>query len=406
MSAPLDPDLPVGKRIQYFRQQEGLSRPVLGGLVGKSAEWVKGIETGRLLPPRLPMLIRIAEVLRVDDLAELTGEQKLSAASFTKERHDSLDKVADALATFPLSAESSEPMSADTLASQVWQAWELWHGSRRQRTAIGVLLPGLLRTAPATVRRMEGAERRRGLRALAEIYHLAQLFLSFQPVPELVHLTGDRAMTAAQDADDPEAIAVTAWYLNHVFRDAGQRHEARVELATRAAGTLRPETGPEHLVRWGLLHLAIALSHAKLGREGDAWHHWDKASKAARTLGDGYAHPYLIFGPGMVDAYAITINADLMKGGEAVRQADRIDLATMPSATRRSFHMIETARGYHLRGEHLATLRMLTKAHEESPDTVRFNLFARPVVADLAAKGGSTVRADAAELAMKIQVPV
>jgi transcriptional regulator with XRE-family HTH domain len=57
------------------RERAGKSRAVLGGLVGRSAEWVKALETGRLLTPRLPMLIRLAEVLGIDDLSALTGDQ-------------------------------------------------------------------------------------------------------------------------------------------------------------------------------------------------------------------------------------------------------------------------------------------------------------------------------------------
>jgi hypothetical protein len=53
-------------------------------------------------------------------------------------------------------------------------------------------------------------------------------------------LTGDRAMTAAQDADGPRAIAAAAWYVNHVHRDAGEASEARVEPAEQAAAPPRP----------------------------------------------------------------------------------------------------------------------------------------------------------------------
>ena len=43
----------TGERIQILRERKGLSRPVLAGLVGMSASWLKGIEQGRRLPPRL-----------------------------------------------------------------------------------------------------------------------------------------------------------------------------------------------------------------------------------------------------------------------------------------------------------------------------------------------------------------
>lgn len=396
---------PCGERIKFFRERAGMSRPVLGGLVGRSAEWVKAVETGRLQTPRLPMLIRIAQVLGINDLADLTGEQRM-LLSYTKSAHEALPKITEALTSYPIDLRDTEPVPAADLAARVRQAWDLWHGARNQRTAIAVVLPGLLHDARISARLLDGNDRRRALRALAETYHLAQLFLSFQPVPELIHLTGDRAMQAAQDADDPHAIAAAAWYLNHVFRDAGERHEARVELAAQAARLLRPEQGGEDLARWGLLHLAIALSYAKTGREGEAWHYWDRAAEAARALGGDYTHPYLIFGTGMVEAYAVTMHADLVQGKKAVQQADRLRLASMPSATRRSFHLIETARAYSLRNEHVATVHLLKKAYEESPDTIRFNLFARSIVLELSEAGGATIRDDVLDLKEKLGLSV
>lgn len=389
----------IGERIRRHRERAGMTRPVLGGLAGKSAEWVKAIETGRQLPPRLPMLVRIAQVLHVGDLADLTGETTMPLAGYARPAHEAMPAVAVALTTYKLDGDG-EPLSADALAAQVSQAWELWHGSSNHRTAVATVLPTLLRNAQHSARHLAEIERRRALAQLAQVYHLAQLYLSFQPRQELVYLTGDRAMSAAQDADDPRAIAGASWYLNHVFRDAGERHEARVELAEHASALLRPEDGEEDLARWGILRLAAALSYAKIGRDGDAWRYWDEADRAARALGDCYSHPWLIFGRGMVDAYGVTMSTDLMRGGEAVRRADQLDsLDTMPSRTRRSFHLIETARAYDLRREPVAVVSLLRRAVDVSPETARFNLFATSAAATLAKSGGATVRADAVALA-------
>lgn len=395
----------VGQRIRHYRERAGMSRPVLGGLVGKSAEWVKAVESGRLLLPRLPLLILLAEVLEVADLADLTGEQRLSAVSYTKAGHESLPAVSAALADYAVVGGDEPPPSAAELYAQVRQAWTLWHGSRRQRTAVAVVLPGLITSARTAVRRLDGTDRRRAAGALAQVYHLAQLYLSFQPVPSLVLLTGDRAMNAAQDADDPHAMAAGAWYLNHVYRDAGQQHDARIALATQTAAMLRPEKGDEDLARFGLLQLAIALSYARTGRDGDAWRHHDEAARAARSLGAEYSHPWLIFGQGMVDAYAITMHADLMRPGEAIGVASRLDLTAIPSATRRSFHLAETARAYSLRREPIATVHLLRRAYDESPDTIRFSLFARSALGELRESGGTTIRSEAAELAEMIGLP-
>jgi len=394
----------TGQRVRYFRERAGMSRPVLGGLVGRSDEWVKAVETDRLLTPRIPLLLRLAEVLQVDDLAQLTGEEKLTTAAFAKSAHEALPQVTRALATYPVLTRGMTPISVTVLARRVTQLWELWHGTKRQRTAIAGFLPDLLRDAQIATRLLEGADRRAAQRSLAQTYHLTQLFLCFQPVPELIWATGDRAIIAAQEADDPCAIAVAVWYLNHIFRSAGQQYEARVQLVTDTAQLLRPDEATEDRALWGLLQLAAALGYAKIGQEGSAWHHWDAAHRAARALPDGYVHPYLIFGTGMVEAYAITLHADLMHGREAIRTADRLDLSAMPSATRRSVHFIETARAYYLRREPVSTVHLLRKAYDESPDTARFNVFAHSTVTELRHRGGNTLRADVDDLTRKLDL--
>ncbi len=395
-----------GKRLRHHRTRKGLTRAVLGGLVGRSAEWVKAIETGRLQVPRLPLLLRLAEVLQVKDLADLTGEQRLSATTVTRDAHEKLPAIRTALTTYHLTSSDTEPLTSRQVADRVRHGWQLWHGNRNHRSGVAEVIPDLLADIQRTVRQVEGNERRRALTALAQVYHLAQLYVSFQPAQELVTLTGDRAMAAAQDADDPHAIAVAAWYMNHVFRDAGERHEARVDLAMSAARLVKPAHGPEDLARWGLLQLGAALSHAKVGKSGDAWRYWDRADEAARRLGDQYAHPYLIFGRGMVDAYAVTMNADLLQGGSAVRAATRIDLASMPSATRRSFHLIESARAHDLQNEDIAVVHLLNKAYEESPETARYNRFARSAVIRLSESRNGMIRDDVRSLARRIGVRV
>ncbi|WP_434592858.1 helix-turn-helix domain-containing protein [Streptomyces sp. A5-4] len=399
--------LTFGQRVRRARERRGLTRAVVGGLVGRSAEWVKAIETDRLHMPRLPLLLRMADVLGVD-LTAFTGDERLAVATYSKATHMDLPVVKDALTAYHFRSpeESEEPQSADTLLGRVQHGWQLWHAPGDHRSRIATIVPRLLSDLQYAARELEGAERRRVLVGLAETYHLVQLYLSFQPAGELVMLTGDRAMSAAQDADSPRAIAGAAWYMNHVFRDAGEAHEARVDLAMKAAELLRnTDSSHEELARWGLLQLAAALSYAKVGRSGEAWRHWDHASDAAGRLGEGYSHPWLIFGPGMVDAYRLTMHNDLVQSRSAIEVATNIDLAPMPSATRRSFHHVEAARAYSMEGEKLAVVHLLRKAHEESPETVRYNLFARTALPDLVANGPAIVRADAQFLAEELGVP-
>ncbi|GAA2636953.1 helix-turn-helix transcriptional regulator [Actinomadura fulvescens] len=399
----LAPDAPFSERLNYYRARAGKTRAVVGGLVGRSAEWVKSLETGKIGMPRLPMLIRLAEVLDVEDLGDLTGDHRMSRANYTKHAHEDLASIRDALASYPLAA-PARPVPADVLTGRVRQAWRAWHTSRWERSAVADKLPALIADARVSARMLTGDDRRRASCQLAQAYHIAQLYASHQPAPELVYMTGDRAMLAAQDADDPAAMAGAAWYLNHVWRDAGEAAEARVELARDVAGMLRPADSERDRALYALMHLAIALSHAKLGRDGDAWRHHDQADEAARSLGAGYAHPWLMIGPGMVAHYAVTIYLDLQKPGLALQAANRIDPAAIPSRTRQSRYLVEVARAHHRQGDHVAAIHLMQKADKVSGDTFAFSLFARSIVADLLPDPPAAVAEDVRELARTLSL--
>ncbi|MFI2713552.1 helix-turn-helix domain-containing protein [Micromonospora sp. NPDC018662] len=389
-----------GARLRAFRERAGKTRPVLGGLVGRSAEWVKALENGRLLPPRLPMLLRLAEVLDISDLADLTGDQSLPVASVTRAGHPGIESVASAMQRAAVSP--GEPKQADVLRGLVDQAWALWHRSTVERSAVAVVLPGLLADAQRSARRLEGRERRQSLIELARVYHLAQLYLAHQPYPELVWLAADRAMRAAQDADDPTAIAVAAWYYAHVYRGSNQA-EAAEHLLADAAALLTPAKGGEQLARWGQAQLGIALGHSKAGRAGRAWRAWDAAAQAASRLGSTYAHPWLMFGPAACEAYAVTIETDLCRPGEAVRRADSANYSALPSHTRRAAALIDAARAHLLDRGEVAAIHLLGRALRESVDTVRHNPYARSATLELSNRPG-TVGEDARELALAIGI--
>ncbi|MCA1604998.1 MAG: helix-turn-helix domain-containing protein, partial [Acidobacteria bacterium] len=95
----LDPSLPVGKRIKLLRERRGLSRTVVAGLCGRSESWLKKIEQGTRQAVRLPTLLRLAEVLRVDDLIELTGQQ-LPLAVYGKPTHQATPTLQQAMTTY------------------------------------------------------------------------------------------------------------------------------------------------------------------------------------------------------------------------------------------------------------------------------------------------------------------
>ncbi len=62
----------AGQRIARARRRRGLSQAVLAGLVGRSESWLSQVERGKRGVDSHSVLVRLAEVLRVD-IEELTG---------------------------------------------------------------------------------------------------------------------------------------------------------------------------------------------------------------------------------------------------------------------------------------------------------------------------------------------
>jgi hypothetical protein len=212
-------------------------------------------------------------------------------------------------------------------------------------------------------------------------------------------------MAAAQDADDPLAIAAAARFYGVVYRWAGQIERAS-SVVREAAALLDPGADVEQRARWGVLRLSLALSEAKAGRAGDAWRAWDQAKLAADALGAGYCHPWLIvFGPAAVDGHAMRIDNFLFQPGRALRRADIFDVTRLPSPTWRAPRLIDMAQAHSLRREHVAAIHLIAKAYRESPETAKYDLFVRQTLLDLSERRTS-VRDDARELAATLGIPL
>ena len=378
-------ELTIGQRIQHLRERQG-----------KSTSWLKAVESGRLQPPRLPVLLKIAEVLGVRDVAELLGDQRVPESVSAGPGHPALPAVRDAITAVNLGPVDAAPSVAE-MRARLDTAWAVRHASPNHRTALGELLPALILDADAAVRAAEGRERRAGYAVLAEVMNLAQMFVAYQPDSVLLWRTAERALSAARESGDPYAISGAVWFLNQVHRDAGEwdQSTAVVREGIAMLDPLMPDAGPDVRAMWGALQFEAAYTAARVGEQGTAWYHWDEADRAARTLPIDYFQPWTSFSRVIMGAHATTIPVELRQGGEAVRQADRTDAAAIQSHPRRARHIVEAARGHHLRNDHAATLALLTQAYDAAPETIRYNGPARTMLAELTEDPGLSREAHA-----------
>ncbi|MFI6347239.1 helix-turn-helix domain-containing protein [Streptomyces sp. NPDC050560] len=402
-------DLCPGERIRVLRESRGLSRPALAQFCNRGPDWLKKIESGERELRSHTLMMRLAIALQLPDLSLLTGGPAEVAQPVPLGRlsHPAMPAIWTAVMARPLaSAAADGPVAPAVLQGRADQTWRLWHSSRRNRSEVGALLPVLIRDAEAAVRALDGEQRRAALVALSDVYRLTGQATAYIAPAELAWVVADRALTAAQAADAPAAIAAAAWNLGNILRETAYPEEA-LRVVTEAADLIRPhlEDAPEDWRGvYGALQLHAAVTVARDGREGDAWRYWDKGDQVAKSLPAAYVHPSTVFGRANVDFHAVSVATDLQRAQRALGLADDIDPDVMPSRERRARLWVEVARGHLQRGDRTAALHVMQMAHKIGAETVSYTPSARGVTADLWRSAPRAMRTEASELAAVVGI--
>ncbi|MFI6587313.1 helix-turn-helix domain-containing protein [Embleya sp. NPDC050493] len=374
MGTQLDPSLSVGERIQVLRERSGKSRAVLAGLVGRSEGWLKAVEKGRLLPPRLPMLVKLAEHLGVRDLSDLLGGVSLPTSLFCGSEHPALPVVRRAVDTAPLGPSVGSAPDVEHVAAALAAAWRSRITRGDHRTALGEALPGLVACASVAASHPECSDRRRAQVMYASTLNLVQMFAAYQGDGNLVWRVAERSLATARASGDPVAIGQAAWFLVEAFRAAGQWESAQTmtEEALRLLDPLRRRS-PELASAWVDMAFHAAITHARAGEQGDAWHWFDRAAAIARTLPSTWWSAPTSTSPKVVPIHGVTVAVELRQVGTALGWADKIAPESIPARPRRARHLVEVARAHALKGRVSEVASLLTTAIEAAPETPRWN---------------------------------
>lgn len=379
---PQDVPVSFGQRLKIERERRGLSRPALGALLGMSSEWVKALEVGRQQMPKLPVLLRIAEALRIRNLAVLTGDQSVHVDLFTGPGHSRLPAVRQALNMFPRLPDLEAP-SVENLRTRLDFAWSARHSSPLHREVVGTLLPDLLRDGQLAVRQAADLSSQRAAQAvLSETYSLAQFFIAYQPAQDLLWRVAERGMASAQESDDAHAIGVAGWLTAQAHRDSGAWDAADDvnQAVLEYLEPMLPDTSDEVLAVWGALQFEMGYTASRRGQTGTAWRFWDQAHRVAKRLPADYYHPVTSFSRAIMGAHAVTVAVELGAGGESVRQAAQSEAAVIPSRPRRARHAVEKARAFYLDSQPEVAVATLDAAYAAAPETVAYNGYARRIL--------------------------
>ncbi|WP_311774346.1 helix-turn-helix domain-containing protein [Micromonospora carbonacea] len=219
-------ELPVGRRVAYWRRRRNMSQQVFADRLGRSKSWVDKVERGVRALDKVSTLREVAAVLRIDpDVLiardEAVGPEREPAA-------DGIEVVRAALTRHPgLLSAPAAPTDPVVYRTRVAHAGATYGHGR---------YADLLRLAPALLvdgHRLPGGQGEQ----LVWAYRLVAFVLVKFDAAELAWLAADRALAAA--GDDPVLAAVAVVPLGQALRASG-RPQAAFELAVVAAHQVAP----------------------------------------------------------------------------------------------------------------------------------------------------------------------
>ncbi|MGX1548393.1 helix-turn-helix domain-containing protein [Streptomyces adustus] len=375
----------LGRKIAFHRKRRGLSQKEFAGLLERSEAWVSQVERGVRRIDRMTVLEKVAEVLDVP-VAELAAEAPIVASVAEGEpvgvsRLRLVLSAAHSLKAVLGRREDATP-DVPALRAEVDRAWSLTH--QGNYADLAELLEGLVPRLESAARSVPDADRVELFRLLAVMYHTCSGALANMGEPEAAWIAVDRAVVAAERADDPLLMAAGEFRLSIVF--LGARHfEQAAQASGSAADALRPlaESGQlEAVALRGALTLQRAVAAARLNQADDAYGYLRDAREMANRVGDGRNDYNTEFGPTNVGLHEVAVAVDLGDAGVALRAAQTIDPSGL-SAERQTRFQIDLARAYAQRRQVADSLSALLTARGLSPEMVRALPMVKQLVADL-----------------------
>jgi transcriptional regulator with XRE-family HTH domain len=388
--------LSVGERIGFYRRRRGLTQSVLADLVGRSVDWLSKVERGERQVRRLDVLTEVASALRVT-LGDLLGQPILVE---DERQEDDVPAVRDALMAprrlsrtlFAERAEGGSPDFAQT-TSLVEAAWEHYQQGRLGRVI--AVLPDLIRAAQALEEQSDGP----GWAVSARTHHLAATTMSKVGEADLSWIAAERAMHAADQADDPLVLASAARAGTHALLAIGRYDEA-LELGRAATTWLRPhvqDNDPQALSLLGMLYLRMAVAASRHQDRSTSRELLAQATSAADALGEDANYWQTGFGPTNVALHRISVALDLGDVPFVVEHGPKVQAEHLPHE-RTVSHRIDVARALSYVAEDDAAVDLLLRAEQDAPQLVRHSPPVRETVRAIHRRSPVTAGARSSEV--------
>ncbi|MFG2100677.1 helix-turn-helix domain-containing protein [Micromonospora echinaurantiaca] len=406
-------ELPIGRRVAYWRGRRKMSQQVFADRLGKSKSWVDKVERGVRRLDKFSVVYEIADILQVDvqlllgkdperrtDALNCIDQVEVQEIRAALERYDAMSAYFDA---------APHPPPLVDMHKAVNHAWLTYQYGR-----YGMLtraLPKLLRDAQAADAGYGGDQAREAAHLLGQVYQIASSVLRKLGECDLAWLAADRSMAVAQRADDQLLAGIATTRVCNALAAMGRSRpalELNVTIANRLAPGGSNDASPERLSVYGMLLLQGAMAASRIGDSATVDDLLNGAQEAARLLGSDQNHYWTSFGPTNLELHRAAAAVELGDGGRAVEVHQRIQEpafnALLPE--RRAHHLLDIARGYAQIGDVANAGEMLLRGDRLAPSEIRCRPIAHEVMSDILRRTRGAPPSPIAELAEHMGVGV
>ncbi|HKT02277.1 MAG TPA: helix-turn-helix domain-containing protein [Rugosimonospora sp.] len=407
-------ELPIGRRVAYWRGRRKMSQQVFADRLGKSKSWVDKVERGVRRLDKFSVVYEIADVLQVDVQLLLGKDPERRQGNVVCIDQVEVEEIRSALERYDaISAffcNPPQPPPIEEMRKAVGHAWLTY-----QHAKYGVLartLPKLLRDAQAADTGFATTDSAREAgHLLGQVYQIASSVLRKLGELELAWLAADRSVAVAQRAGDHLLAGTATYRVGSALLALGRARpalEVNVNIANRLAPSHAESTSPEKLSVYGMLLLQGAMAAARIGDSATVRDLLNGADEAAQALGGDQNHYWTSFGPTNVDLHRAAAAVELGEGRLAVETHDHMDhgsfLALMPE--RRANHFVDLSRGLAQVGDVERASEMLLEGDRLAPSEIRCRPIAHEVLSDVLRRTRGTPSAPVAELAEHMGVGI
>lgn len=405
-------ELPIGRRVAYWRGRRRMSQQVFADRLGKSKSWVDKVERGVRRLDKFSVIHEIAEVLSVDPQVllgrepERPGDDQVVDGTGIAEMRSALERYEQVGGTVGPPPPPPPPLTEIRKAVRhAWLTYQHAKGSLLARS-----LPQLLRQAQlADAVHRDGDEAQESAHLLGQIYQIASSALRHQGEYGLAWLAADRAVTVAQRSGDELLVGVATFRVGMALLALGRARSAleiNVSVANRLAPPAEGRTSPQRLSVYGMLLLQGAMAAARLGDETTVQDLLAAADEAADWLGGDHNHYWSNFGPTNVQLHRAAAAVELGDASAAVATHERISREGLAGLVpeRRVHHLLDVARGCAQLGDLQRAGELLVEGDRLAPAELRSRPLAREVVGDLIRRSRGEPPAALQELAAHVGV--